>query len=153
MEKKNVLSLGLLFLALLVIGGGVYYLYAQRENETASNQDQPELEELPPLEEEEESFPYDDFLLTHEYVGDNTWNYEVTGTLPNPCFKITFEPVITEGDPEQVAVEGKIQEPSADEVCAQVIQEVKESGTFNASEDAVIILDIELIPADTVPVE
>jgi len=72
MEKKNVLGLGLLFLALLVIGGGVYYLYTQRENEMAKKQDQPELEELPPLEEEEESFPYDDFALTYEYMGNST---------------------------------------------------------------------------------
>jgi hypothetical protein len=152
MEKKNVLSLGLLFLALLVIGGGVYYLYAQRENETASNQDQPELEELP-SSEKVEPMPYDDLSLTHEYMGDNTWNYKVTGTLPNPCYTITTKPVVKEDDPEQVRIETKIQEPSADEVCEQVIQEVEETGTFSAGEDAEAILCIELISADTVPVE
>lgn len=152
MEKKNVLGLGLLFLALLVIGGGVYYLYTTRENEIAGNQDREELEELPPMEKAE-PMPYDDFFLTYEYMGDNTWEYEVTGTLPNPCYKVTSEPKVMESDPEQVRIDTKIQEPSPDEICTQVIQEVKETGTFNASENAEIILDIELIPADIVPTE
>jgi hypothetical protein len=152
MEKKNVLGLGLLFLALLVIGGGVYYLYTEREKEMGGNQDQPELEELPPMEETE-PMPYDDFFLTYEYMGDNTWDYEVTGTLPNPCYTVTFEPVVMESFPEQVMIETKVQEPSTDEICTQVIQEVEETGTFSASEEAEIILDIELIPADNIPVE
>ncbi len=152
MEKKNVLGLGLLFLALLVIGGGVYYLYTEREKEMTGSQDQPELEELPPMEETE-PMPYDDFFLTYEYMGDNTWDYEVTGTLPNPCYTVTFEPVVMESFPEQVIIETKVQEPSTDEICTQVIQEVEETGTFSASEEAEIILDIELIPADDLPVE
>lgn len=152
MEKRNVLGLGLLFLALLVIGGGIYYLYTERENELVENQDKGEPEELP-LTEEEEPKPYDDFFLTHEYMGENTWDYEVTGTLPNPCYIVTIEPVVMESDPEQVSIKTKIQEPSPDEVCTQVIQEVEETGTFSASEEAEIILDIELIPANTSPTE
>jgi len=152
MEKKNIFRLGLLFLALLVIGGGVYYLYTQREDEIASNQDQLELEELPPMEETE-PMPYDDFLLTYEYIGDNTWSYKVTGTLPNPCYTVTFEPVVMESYPEQVRIDTKVQEPSPEEICAQVIQEVEETGTFSASENAEIILDIELIPSDIIPKE
>jgi len=147
MEKKNAFGLGLLLLALLVIGGGIYYLYTERENELVENQDKGELEELP-LTEEEEPKLYDDFTLTYEYLGDNTWDYEVTGTLPNPCYTVTFEPVVMESYPEQVRIETKIQEPSPDEVCTQVIQEVEEKGTFSASEDADITLDIELIIAD-----
>jgi len=50
-------------------------------------------------------------------------------------------------------VEGKIQEPLEDEVCAQVVQEVKESGTFNASKDTEIILSIGIATPDTVPAE
>ena len=152
MEKKNVLSLGLLFLALLVIGGGVYYLYTEREKESSDKQDQGELEELPTTEETE-PMPYDDFTLIPEYKGENTWDYKVTGTLPNPCYTVTLEPVVMEGDPEQVVIETKIQEPSPDEVCTQVIQEVEETGTFSASENAGIILSVELIPTDTVPTE
>jgi hypothetical protein len=145
MEKKNVLGLGLLFLALLVIGGGIYYLYTERGNELVENQDQGELEELP-LTEEEEPKLYDDFFLTYEYMGDNTWDYEVTGTLPNPCYIVTIEPVVMESDPEQVSIKTKIQEPSPDEVCTQVIQEVEETGTFSASENAEIIHNVFLIP-------
>ena len=152
MEKKNVLGLGLLFLALLVIGGGVYYLYSGREKEIAQNQDQEELEELPPIEETE-PLPFDDFALTYEYIGDNTWDYKVTGTLPNPCYTVTLEPVVMESYPEQVMIETKVQEPSPEEVCTQVIQEVEETGTFSASKDAEIILSVELIPTDTVPTE
>ena len=77
MEKKNILALGLLVLALLIIVGGVYYLYTEREKDKAGNLDQKKLEELPPMEETG-PMPYDDFLLTHKYVGNNTWNYEVT---------------------------------------------------------------------------
>jgi len=152
MEKKNILALGLLVLALLIIVGGVYYLYTEREKDKAGNLDQKKLEELPPMEETG-PMPYDDFLLTHKYVGNNTWNYEVTGTLPNPCYTVTIIPVVMESDPEQVRIETKIQEPSADEICTQVIQEVKESGTFSASENAEIVLDIELIPKDIIPKE
>ena len=151
MEKKNVLTLGLLFLALLVIGGGLYYLYTEEENEIAENQNREELEELPLVEIE--PMPYDDFALTYEYKGENTWDYEVTGKLPNPCYIVTTEPVVMESDPEQVSIKTKIQEPSPDEICTQVIQEVEETGTFSASEDAEIILDIELIPANTSPTE
>ncbi len=152
MEKKNVLGLGLLFLALLVIGGGVYYLYTEREKEMAENQNQEELEELPPMEETE-PMPFDDFALAYEYMGNNTWDYKVTGTLPNPCYIVTLEPVVTESDPEQVMIEAKVQEPSPDEVCTQVIREVEETGTFSANEDAEILFNIELIPTDTVPTE
>jgi hypothetical protein len=148
MEKKNVLGLGLLFLALLVIGGGIYYLYTEREKEIANNQEREELEELPPVEETE-SMPYDDFASTYEYLGDNTWDYKVTGTLPNPCYTVTIEPVVMESDPEQVSIKTKIQEPSPDEICTQVIQEVEETGTFSASEDAEIIHNVFLISPDT----
>lgn len=152
MEKKNVLGLGLLFLALLVIGGGVYYLYTEREKEMTDNQEQQELEEATTMEETE-PMPYDDFALTYEYMGDSTWDYEVTGTLPNPCYIVTFETEVMESDPEQVRIQAKVQEPSTDEVCTQVIQEVEDTGTFSASEDAEITLDVELILADEVVTE
>jgi hypothetical protein len=152
MEKKNVLGLGLLFLALLVIGGGVYYLYTERENEIVRNQEQQEIEATPPTEERA-SMPYDDFFLTYEYVGDNTWDYKVTGTLPNPCYTVTFESIVMESDPEQVRVQAMVQEPSPEEICTQVIQEVEEIGTFSAGENAEILLELELQPAEINPVE
>lgn len=135
MEKKNVFGLGLLLVVLIVIGGGIYYLYIQREKT-------PLVEETPdatPIAEEARS--YDNLNLEYDYLGDNIWRYKVTGTLPNPCYEISTEAIVAESYPEQVTIRSVVTEPDEDMVCAQVIQEVYEEGEFQASEEALVIFE------------
>jgi hypothetical protein len=134
MKKKELFSLGLLFLALFLIGGGTYYFYTQREEDV--------LEETPEdssVMEEEKS--YNNLNLEYDYVGENTWQYTVTGTLPNPCYEIETEAIVAKSLPEQVTIRSIVTPPDEDEICTQVVQEVYEEGEFQASEEATIIFE------------
>jgi len=140
MEKKNVLGLGLLLGALVVIGGSIYYLYTTREEDTI---DEIPVENLPVVEKSKGSEEYEDLNLEYEYKEDNTWEYIVTGTLPNPCYKITTESIVAESYPEQVTVKAIVTPPAEDEICAQAIKNVNETGEFQASEEAFIAFQVE----------
>lgn len=135
MGKKNLLSLGLLLLALVVIGGGIYYFYTQREEDI--------IEEAPEDTDTvvEEEKPYDNLNLEYDYLGENTWQYAVTGTLPNPCYEVETEAIVAESMPEQVTIRTIVTPPGEDQICAQVVQEVYEEGEFQASEEATIIFE------------
>jgi hypothetical protein len=135
MEKKNVLGLGLLLFALIVIAGSIYYLYVNREEDSL---DKTFIEDTSPVVEEGE---YDNLNLEYDYLGDNTWTYMVTGTLPNPCYDIETEAIVAESYPEQVTIKSIVTPPEEDEICAQVVQEVYEEGEFQASEEALIIFE------------
>ncbi len=135
MEKKNVLGLSLLLFALIVIAGSIYYLYVNREEDSL---DKTFIEDTSPVVEEGE---YDNLNLEYDYLGDNTWTYMVTGTLPNPCYDIETEAIVAESYPEQVTIKSIVTPPEEDEICAQVVQEVYEEGEFQASEEALIIFE------------
>jgi hypothetical protein len=135
MEKKNVLGLSLLLFALIVIAGSIYYLYVNREEDSL---DKTFIEDTSPVVEEGE---YDNLNLEYDYLGDNTWRYMVTGTLPNPCYNIETEAIVAESYPEQVTIKSIVTPPEEDEICAQVVQEVYEEGEFQASEEALIIFE------------
>lgn len=135
MGKKNLLSLGLLLLALVVIGGGIYYFYTQREEDIIEEAP----EDIDTVVEEERS--YDNLNLEYDYLGENTWTYIVTGTLPNPCYEVETEAIVAESFPEQVTIRAVVTPPGEDEICAQVIQEVHTGGEFQASEEATIIFE------------
>jgi hypothetical protein len=141
MEKKNSLILALLICALLVIGSSIYYLYTQSagEEEIEEPQDN-DIEVTEPM-------PWDNINVSYNYLADNEWFYEITGTLPNPCYELTHTVIVDEGTPDQVTIEAFIQEPSEDEMCAQVIQEVNDGGEFQAEEDAEVIFSVELVPS------
>lgn len=83
------------------------------------------------------------FTLNYEYQGNNKWTYTVAGTLPTPCYDVTTDAVVMESYPEQVKVTVKTQEQSDGYVCATVIKDYSYTGTFNASKNAKITLDIE----------
>ncbi len=136
MEKKNVFGLGLLLVALIVIGGSIFYLYVQREKDTPKDvpNDTPRVEEPK---------SYDDLSLEYDYLGDNLWSYTITGTLPNICYEVETEAIVMENDPDQVTVNSKIILPDPEIACAQVIQEVYKEGEFEASEGAEILFSIE----------
>lgn len=142
MEKKGVFGVGLLLLVLIVIGGSIYYLYTNRDDMDDV------LNGVPvPIEEEEgqerRGAPNDNINLSYDYLGDNVWRYMVTGTLPNPCYEISTQAIVLEGDPEQVLIRATITPPGEDELCPQVIQEVYEEEEVEAEEDAEFTLQVE----------
>lgn len=81
------------------------------------------------------------FKLQSEYISENSWEYIVTGELPNPCYNASVDTMVAESYPEQVTVTVTIEEPDPELICAQVIQEFSYEGTFSASEKA----DVEFV--------
>lgn len=138
MQKNSVFGLGLLFLVLIVIGGSIYYLYTNREDDIVDDV----LNGIPaPVQNNGEG--EDNLNLSYDYLGENTWRYMVTGTLPNPCYEISTEAIVMESFPEQVIIRARVTPPGEDEICIQVIQEVYEEAEFEASEEAEISLQVE----------
>ncbi len=153
MVKNNKrVVLVLLLLALVAIAGGIYYLYKERETETPNEitQESPDTAETETEQEEEQEqgeendLPYT-LKLDYEYKGDNVWEYKITGTLSNPCYKMEAETNISKSDPKQAIVKAMITPPSIDEVCAQVVEEVNEKGEFSAGENTVVFFDTEMV--------
>ena len=134
MEKKNILGMGILLAVLVLLGGFIYYMYISEQDDTVKIEDSITLDG--PIDYENLNFEY-------TYVGDNRWEYMITGTLPNPCYEIKTESIVMESSPEQVVVRSTITPPSEDMVCTQVIQEVYEEGEFIASEEAEVRFEIE----------
>ena len=83
------------------------------------------------------------FTLKTTYNDNNTWTYILTGTIPNPCYNISIEEVVMESYPEQVNINVKVFNSNPDIMCTQVIQEIEETGTLQASQSAKISLNIE----------
>jgi hypothetical protein len=129
MGRKNILGIGILLVVLILAGGLLYYLYTNHEQDNTIDIG--------------DTIILDDSIgenlnFEYEYVGDNRWEYIITGTLPNPCYEIKTEAIVMESFPEQVIVRSTITLPSEDMVCIQVIQEVYEEGEFLASEEAIV---------------
>jgi hypothetical protein len=80
--------------------------------------------------------------LTYEYVGDNIWEYTIKKDYPNPCWEASVDILIAESYPEQVMVRLQETAPDPSEMCIEVIEEFEKSGTFTASEGAIIDLVI-----------
>ena len=135
MEKKGVLGVGLLLVALTMIGGSIYY--------SLQNNDEEKIKEEEKTELPSDNVDYSDFKLEYEYQGENVWSYTVTGSLPNPCYSISTEAIVMESYPEQVIISSKVTLPNPELICTQVIQEVFEEGEFEASEGATIRFEIE----------
>jgi hypothetical protein len=88
----------------------------------------------------QKQFTEDDFTLNTEYIGDNTWQYNVVGTLPNACYEYTIDPIVRESYPEQVEIVLNIQRSG--DICAQVIQNINQTETFSASQEAQITFTV-----------
>ena len=80
------------------------------------------------------------FKLESEYISENSWEYTVTGELPNPCYNASVDAMVAESYPEQVTITVTVEQPDPEVMCAQVIQEFTYEGTFSASEKATIKL-------------
>lgn len=113
----------------LIILGIVAFLYFKSQN-LESIKLLPENNETTVVKED------DGFTLEAEYIGESTWEYTLTGMLPTPCHGHILDTQVMESYPEQVNITIDIE--NTGEICAQVIQEVEESGTFTASSEAEI---------------
>jgi hypothetical protein len=145
MEKKSIFGLGLLILALLVIGGSIFYLYTQREDDIVNDDAIEDSIGEDAQEDEtatEETSVHENLNLEYDYLGDNVWRYMVTGTLPNPCYEITTEVSSLEGDEDIKIIRAIVTPPDEDMVCAQVIQEVYEEEEFEGSEEVDVWFEI-----------
>jgi hypothetical protein len=135
MEKKNILGLGVLFVILLVLGAVALNIYLDLRKDPIQEEDI--------TEDSNTEACYDNISFDYYYKGNNLWQYNVTGTLPNPCYTISVESVVMESYPEQVIVKSTITKPDPETMCIQVIQEVEEEGEFEASEQATVTFEME----------
>lgn len=135
MEKKNILGLGVLLIIVLVLGALALNIYLDLRKEPTEQEDIPE--------DTSKEACYDNISFDYYYKGNNLWQYNVTGTLPNPCYTISVESIVMESYPEQVIVKSTITKPDPETMCTQVIQEVDEEGEFEASEQATVTFEME----------
>jgi hypothetical protein len=89
------------------------------------------------------------FTLTTKYIGDSEWEYQVTGTVPTPCHEVDINTQVMESFPEQVVVNVTVVTDS-EEMCIQVIQDINKSGTFQASDEAKISLNVAELTKDQI---
>jgi len=88
----------------------------------------------------QKQFTKDGFTLNTEYLGDNQWQYNVVGTLPNTCYEYSIDSVVRESYPEQVEIVLNIKKIAY--LCAQAIQNINQTETFTASEKAQITFTV-----------
>ncbi len=84
-----------------------------------------------------------DFTLTAEYVGDETWEYEVTGSFDNQCPKFDISTEIIDSNPVAAKVRMVVYKPADDVLCAQAIKPVAEKGKFTATSDSDIEFTVQ----------
>lgn len=77
------------------------------------------------------------FTATVRKEGGNMWRYDVSGSLPNPCWDYTVEtdPISPVADNQQQTyrIHVTATPPKEDEMCSQVVQSVEESGQIQDS--------------------
>ena len=128
-SKKTVLIVSLVTIVLL---GSAYFLYSNFFKEDSN-----------PNEDTTTSYTIEEgnFSLYTEYIKDSEWQYTVTGTVPTPCHEVNINTQVMESFPEQVVVNVTVI-TNPEEVCTQVIQDINKTGTFQASEEAKISLNV-----------
>lgn len=129
--QKKLASVLLVIIVFLLILFGAWYLFFKSGTFNLN------------ISTNEGTITQDDITLGYEYMGENKWEYTITGELPNPCYKATSGGLVAESYPEQVTVTLSISKPSSDTVCTQVIQELNISGEFSASDKAKISFNID----------
>lgn len=127
MKDKTLIIVLVVIVLAVALGLGYFFLTEDREEITTPD--------TPTTTTFDENMNF-----SAQYVEDNTWEYNITGFLPDPCHKFEIDYIVMESFPEQVLVTMEIWRE--DEMCIQVIQDVEESGTFQASEDADISFEI-----------
>lgn len=125
MKKKNILVVIGVTLAVLLLAGTVYIYF---HNKSINNS---------------QSINKDNFALTYNYIGNNTWEYTVAGQLPTPCYDANVEAIVMESYPEQVSIKVTPIQNNTIGVCTTVVKDFTYDGTFNASSFAKISLSVE----------
>ncbi len=77
------------------------------------------------------------------YLGNNEWEYALTGEMPSACHTLNHHVLVDESFPEQVFLEVNLTEPPADSPCILRLDFVAISGNYNASEGATFNLKID----------
>jgi hypothetical protein len=131
MDKKGVIGIGLLLMVLVILGGILYNIFFVEKDLIEDKKNDSTIME------------YDTLNLEYNYKDDNTWEYKVTGTLPNPCYTISTEAIVMESYPEQVIIRSTVTPPTDDVICIQIIQEIYQEGEFEASEQATVEFDVK----------
>lgn len=137
MTKKILVAISIL---LLLILGLLIYFYITKDTDVIDNNTQKDTNNNDIGDKDTTN---DTFILEKEYVSQNSWEYRITGQLPNPCYSATVDVLVAESYPEQVTVLVKIVQPQKDIMCAQVISDFEYEGTFSASEQATVTLKVE----------
>lgn len=131
-SKKNIFLAILLILSIILFAYAFFIRYNGDEQYIPSNTDSTQTE-----------ITEDNFTLTASYIEDNTWEYNIVGQLPNPCYTVTTDAIVAESYPEQVSIVVNVEAPDADVMCAQVIEPYEYTGEFQASEEATVKLLVE----------
>lgn len=138
MENKKYLLLTISTIFVLVLAGFSVYILAFGEKDK-----EPETEDVVPDVDDSQGntggMDENDFTLSYEYVGNNTWNYNVSGFLPNPCYSAIVSEIVRESFPEQVSVSIDVNYDS-ESICTQQLIDFDYDGEFFASEGASVDL-------------
>lgn len=86
----------------------------------------------------------DGYRFEYKYVGENKWEYTLTGSLPTPCNDWKKNVLVMESYPEQVSVNVEILQPEKDVMCAQVITPVEAKDVVMVSEGATFNLNVKI---------
>ncbi len=128
MQKKLAILSLIILLSLLALTG-IWALFIKKDGTDATN--------------DWKTLTEDNITLTYKYSGINIWEYNIKGQLPNPCHSAQVDALVAESYPEQVTVKVDIKEnKSTDTACIQVIQELDIDGEFNASQKAIVTLQV-----------
>ncbi len=82
----------------------------------------------------------DEITAVSNYVENNKWEYIIAGNKPTPCHEVVVKALVLESFPEQVSLQISFVQENADSVCIQVLEPFEVSGSYNASEQALMEL-------------
>ncbi len=132
MNKKGVIGAGFLLMLLILFAGLFLKVMVLDKKGTDTSDNESKVGEF--------SIEKNGFTFYAKYQDENkeenVWDYKITGSLPTPCHEFKTQEIVLESYPEQVSVLLTITQPAEDVMCAQVLQEVEKTGTFQASEKA-----------------
>jgi hypothetical protein len=128
MKNKTLLAI---LLVLIIAVAGIFFLTKDGDDAGTKSDENGEIT----LEE-------DGFTVVSNYQGENTWEYNIKGTLPNPCYALRDEVSIAESTPEQVVLKLSVSDPDDDIACTEVIKEVDVTGEYEADEEATLKVEV-----------
>ncbi len=150
MKKSTIIYI--LIALIVVVGGVALYIYLKNGDDGSSGDSSNNGGNVPSDNDgikddgrdyaTYKSVEKDGFKLEYKYVGESTWDYRITGSLPNPCYDVKVDSLVRESYPEQVVFNLTVVGPKKDVVCAQVIKEYSYRGVFNASEKASVEMNV-----------